>query len=143
MGVIGQLAAGVAHDFNNLLTAVFGGCDLLSKDPEMGEEQLQRVNEIRRAGERGASLTRQLLAFGRRQELQPKVVDLNAVVRDMEKMLRRLIGENIELLTVSEPGLWRIEADPAQIEQVVMNLVLNARDAMAAGGECTLETANV
>lgn len=143
MEAIGQLAGGVAHDFNNLLTVICGYGDLLKKLPELRPEAYEYTEEILRAAKRAALLTRQLLAFGRRQILQPKTVDLNAVMTDVEKLLRRLIGEDVELRIVSgaDPAFVRI--DPGQIEQVLMNLAVNARDAMPRGGTLTIETANV
>src|SRR5437867_1097668 len=140
---IGRLAGGIAHDFNNLLTIINGYTELLlARIP--GEDRMSRdINEIRKAGQRAASLTRQLLAFSRKQILEPKVLDLNAIVVDLEKMLRRLIGEDIELVISPAADLRRTKADPGQIEQVIMNLVVNARDAMPQGGKLTLETANV
>jgi two-component system, cell cycle sensor histidine kinase and response regulator CckA len=140
---IGRLAGGIAHDFNNLLTIINGYTELLlARLP--GEDRVSKdINEIRKAGQRAASLTRQLLAFSRKQILEPRVLDLNAIVVDLEKMLRRLIGEDVELKIVPASGLRRIKADPGQIEQVIMNLVVNARDAMPKGGKLTLETANV
>jgi PAS domain S-box-containing protein len=140
---IGQLAGGVAHDFNNLLTAIIGYSDLSL--PLLGTNDPIRRNlvEIKKAADRAASLTRQLLAFSRKQILDPKVLDLNLVVKDMSKMLRRLIGEDIELVTVLQNDLGRVKADPGQVEQIVMNLIVNARDAMPNGGKITIETANV
>lgn len=141
--VIGRLAGGVAHDFNNLLTIISGYTDLtLGQLPE-GNPLHENLEEIRNAARRAAELTRQLLAFGRRQILAPKVIDLNAVVADTQKMLRRLIGEDIDLVAVLTPELWRLKADSGQIEQVIMNLAINARDAMPHGGRLTLETQNV
>ena len=143
MEAIGQLAGGVAHDFNNLITIITGYCQLLSKrfDPEDGA--YQNIQEIYKSGERAATLVRQLLAFSRRQLLKPEVLDLNAVVADIDKMLRRLIGEDIELVCSAEAGLGKVEADPGQLEQVIVNLAVNARDAMPEGGKLTIETANV
>jgi PAS domain S-box-containing protein len=143
MEAVGQLAGGIAHDFNNLLTVITGYSELsLARLP--ADDRLRRnLEEIKKAGDRAASLTRQLLAFSRKQMLQPKVLNLNLVVSDLEKMLRRLIGENIELRTVLDSDLGSVKADPGQIEQVVMNLVVNARDAMPHGGKVTIETVNV
>ncbi|MBI5420115.1 MAG: PAS domain S-box protein [Deltaproteobacteria bacterium] len=143
MEAVGRLAGGVAHDFNNLLTAIRGYSDLLLGRLDGNSSMRKDVEEIQRAGERAASLTRQLLAFSRKQMLQPKVLDLNAVVANMDNMLRRLIGEDVDLVTVLTPALWKVQVDPGQIEQVLMNLVVNARDAMPKGGKVTIETANV
>ncbi len=145
MEAVGQLAGGVAHDFNNLLTAILGYSQLLrsrlSADPR--SELVGHAVEIEKAGMRAAGLTRQLLAFSRQQVLQPKVLDLNEAILDMDKMLRRLLNADIELQTVPAPVLSRVKADPGQIEQVILNLVVNARDAMPDGGQLTIETANV
>jgi PAS domain S-box-containing protein len=142
MEAVGRLAGGVAHDFNNLLTAISGYSDLLlHRLPEYST--LRRdVEEIRKAGDRAAALTRQLLAFSRRQVLQPKVLDLNRVVTKMGRMLRRLVGEEIALSIDLSPSLSRVKADPGQIEQVIVNLALNARDAMPDGGRITIATAD-
>ncbi len=142
MEAVGQLAGGIAHDFNNLLTAITGYSELLLG--ELPPEDLRRshAEEIRKAGERAASLTQQLLAFSRRQVLEPKVLDVNTVVSDIERMLRRLIGEHIELKTRKAPDLWKVKADPGQIEQALLNLVLNARDAMPRGGTLAIDTSN-
>ncbi len=139
---VGRLAGGVAHDFNNLLTAILGYSDIVLEQLPGGDRLRHYVGEIKKAGERAASLTRQLLAFSRQQVLAPLVLDLNAVVADMEKMLRRLIGEDIELVTVLAHDLARVKADPSQLEQVIMNLAVNARDAMPEGGRLSLATAN-
>src|SRR5216117_1150331 len=143
MEAVGRLAGGIAHDFNNILTAITGHADLLLEALGHHDPRRADVDEIRRSAERAAGLTRQLLAFSRQQVLQPKVVDLNALVLDMDKLLRRLIGEDVELATVLDPVLGRVKADPGQLEQVIMNLVVNARDAMPGGGRLTLETKNV
>jgi two-component system, cell cycle sensor histidine kinase and response regulator CckA len=143
MEAIGQLAGGVAHDFNNLLTAIIGYSELAIMEVPADSRLQFNIKEIKMAGERAASLTRQLLAFSRKQVLQPKVLALNVVVSEMGKMLRRLIGENIDLQIKLQPELGSIKADPGQIEQVIMNLVVNARDAMPGGGELTIETQNV
>ncbi len=140
---IGQLAGGVAHDFNNILTAIIGYCELMMKRLPPGELLFNNATEIKKAAVRAAGLTRQLLAFSRKQLLQPKVLDLNAVVTDMDKMLRRLLGEQIDFVTIAHPSLGRVKADPGQIEQVLMNLAVNARDAMPEGGKLTIETDNV
>ena len=143
MEAVGRLAGGIAHDFNNLLTAVSGYTELLIGQLDEGDPRLESAQEIRQASRRAAALTQQLLAFSRRQVLEPRVLDLNAVIANMERMLRRVIGEDVELTTSLSPGLWRAKADPAQIEQAILNLVVNARDAMPRGGHLTLETANV
>ena len=143
MEAVGLLAGGVAHDFNNLLLTVQGRAELLLAGlRERGDERRQ-VEEIQSAAERAAHLTRQLLAFSRRQPLRPRVVDLNALVLDLADMLRRLIGEDVELSLGLDPALGRVRADPGVLDQVVMNLVVNARDAMPRGGRVMLETANV
>jgi len=144
MEAIGRLAGGIAHDFNNLLMVIRGHAELLLDRPA-GEADWSRskVKQIERAADRAAGLTRQLLAFSRMQVLQPKILDLNEVVADMGKMLPRLIGENIELAMELSPDLKRVKADPGQLEQVIMNLVVNARDAMPQGGRVSIETGNV
>lgn len=140
---IGRLAGGIAHDFNNLLTVISGYAALLQERLGDDDGSLRYADGIVRASERAAALTQQLLAFGRRQVLQPKVVQMNGVIADLDRMLRRLIGEDIELVTLLDPAASPVRVDPAQLEQVVMNLVLNARDAMEGGGSVTLETRNV
>lgn len=143
MDAVGQLAGGVAHDFNNILTAINGYSDLILMRLAEGDALRPKVLEIKKAGERAASLTRQLLAFSRKQMLQPISLNLNTAVTEMHKMLERLIGENIDLATTSEPKLWPVKADPGQIEQVLLNLAVNARDAMPHGGRLLIETSNV
>jgi PAS domain S-box-containing protein len=141
MEAVGRLAGGIAHDFNNLLGVILGYNDLLLERIPQGQESHQ-LEQIKKAGERAVSLTRQLLAFSRKQVFQPRVLDLNLLVADIDKMLRRMIGEDVELLTDLKPGLAHIKADQGQIEQVIMNLVVNSRDAMPTGGKITIETAN-
>jgi PAS domain S-box-containing protein len=143
MQAVGQLAGGIAHDFNNLLQVILGYCELLLANLPQGDRMHGQVGEIRKAGDKAASLTRQLLAFSRRQVLQPEVLDLNEVVLNMDQALRRLLGERIDLVTILRPGLERVKADPVQIEQVILNLTVNARDAMPEGGRLTVETDDV
>jgi len=143
METVGRLAGGIAHDFNNLLTVVRGYAELLVERLGSDQKLLEFAREIAKAGDRAASLTRQLLAYSRRQVLAPQVVDLNAVIVDMDSMLRRLIGEDIDLVIALGQDLGRIKADSAQLEQVVLNLCVNGRDAMPQGGRLTIETANV
>jgi signal transduction histidine kinase/ActR/RegA family two-component response regulator len=142
MEAVGRLAGGIAHDFNNLLTAISGYSEFLiggADDPRLR----RHAQEIKKAAARAAGLTGQLLAFSRRQVLNPRVLDLNATVVDMDMMLRRVIGEDVELLTMLDPELAPVRADPTQLEQVILNLAVNARDAMPQGGSMTIETANV
>lgn len=140
---LGTLAGGVAHDFNNILTVISGYATLLLRKTEPDSPAATDLSRVREAVRRGASLTQQLLSFSRKQVLQPKVIDLNAIVSDVETMLVRLIGEDIEVRTVMDPALGRVKADPGQIEQVLINLAVNARDAMPQGGVLTVETTNV
>jgi len=142
MEAIGTLAGGIAHDFNNILTTIIGNADLALMDIIKKESLRKGIEEIKKAGERAASLTRQLLAFSRKQIVQPEILDINELLTDIEKMLGRLIGENVELLTIPEPELWQIKIDSSQMEQVIMNLAINARDAMPQDGKLTIETAN-
>jgi len=143
MEAVGQLAGGVAHDFNNLLTAVLGYAALVAAGLADRPELRRQVEEIARAGERGAALTRQLLAFSRNLPLAPRIVDLNAVVAGVEAMLRRLIGEDVDLATRLQATAGRVLVDPGQLEQVIVNLAVNARDAMPDGGHLVIETADV
>jgi PAS domain S-box-containing protein len=140
---VGRLAGGIAHDFNNILTVISGNADLALADLPPEDPMVQSFQEIADASRRAASLTRQLLAFSRKQILQPRIVNLNELVTATEKMLRRLIGEDVKLRTLLEPRLGPVLADPGQIEQILMNLAVNARDAMPRGGELSFETENV
>ncbi len=140
---IGRLAGGIAHDFNNLLTVINGFSGLLLADAADEDPGRPMLEDIQRAGQRAATLTRQLLAFGRKQILQPRVLDLNALVADLRTMLAPMIGEDVELVTALAPSLSRIRADASQVEQVVLNLAVNARDAMPGGGRLTIKTGNV
>ena len=142
MEAIGRLAGGVAHDFNNLITVISGCSETLLMDAPPEGETREMLMEIKRAGERAAGLTRQLLAFSRKQVLTPKVLDLNEVVANCDKLLKRLVGEDVDLVAVLDLALGRVRSDPGQIEQVLMNLVINARDAMPRGGKLTIETSN-
>jgi PAS domain S-box-containing protein len=142
MEAIGQLAGGIAHDFNNLLTTVLGYSDMAIRQLSHENPVRGEIEEIRRAGERAANLTRQLLAFGRKQVFEPRVLDLNSLIADSSRMLGRLIGEPIRLVTQLDPSVGSVRADPGQIEQVIVNLVVNARDAMPEGGTLTIRTEN-
>jgi two-component system cell cycle sensor histidine kinase/response regulator CckA len=143
MEAVGMLAGGVAHDFNNLLTIINGYSQLVLNHLSPGDPNRHFIEQIMKAGERAAALTRQLLAFSRRQVLQPKVLDLNKLVSGVSVMLQRLIGEDVDLRMELSPDIGRVSADPSQVEQVLMNLVVNSRDAMPQGGALTIETANV
>src|SRR5262249_9987372 len=143
MEAVGQLAGGVAHDFNNLLTVITGRTELLLLRLPADDPRRRDVELVRKTADRAAALTQQLLAFSRKQMLQPRVLDLNGVVAGMAQMLKPLIGETIELVTALDPVLGRVKADPAQIEQIILNLAVNARDAMPQGGRLTIETANI
>jgi len=133
MEAIGMLAGGVAHDFNNLLTVILGNAQLASMNVVKDESLRKRIEEIKKAGEKAASLTSQLLAFSRKQIVQPKLLDINEVINEMEKMLKHMIGENIDFQTVLGPELWKICADPGQMNQIIINMVINSRDAMLGG----------
>jgi signal transduction histidine kinase/CheY-like chemotaxis protein len=143
MEAIGRLAGGVAHDFNNLLSVIHGYTEILLRRFLPGDPAHREAAQVLTATERAASLTQQLLAFGRKQVLVPRVLDLNSVVKDMDHMLRRLIREDIDLIMRTEPELWLVRADPAQMEQVIINLAVNASDAIASGGRVTIETRNI
>jgi two-component system cell cycle sensor histidine kinase/response regulator CckA len=143
MEAVGRLAGGVAHDFNNVLTAIFGYADLLLDQFTDDDPRRADVREIRSAAERAAALTRQLLAFSRKQMIQPRILDLNEVVGSLEKLLSRLVGEDIPVEIRAAEHLWKVRADPGQIEQILMNLTANGRDAMPEGGVLTIATANV
>jgi PAS domain S-box-containing protein len=142
MQAIGRLAGGIAHDFNNVLTVIGGYSEMMSRRLSPHDPLYRESEEIRKAARRAASLTRQLLAFSRGQVLQPKIVDVNALVAGVEQMLRRVIGEDVALVTELDPEPGRVRVDPGQLEQVIVNLVVNARDAMPAGGTVTIETRN-
>jgi PAS domain S-box-containing protein len=143
MEAIGTLAGGIAHDFNNLLTAIVGYSQLAMGKLVQEDPLRSDIVEIEKAGQRAATLTSQLLAFSRKQVLQFKTLDLNALVTDLQKMLKRMIGEDIEIVALLNLELWSVRADPGQLQQVIMNLVVNARDAMPDGGKLTIKTNNV
>jgi two-component system, cell cycle sensor histidine kinase and response regulator CckA len=143
MDAVGRLAGGVAHDFNNMLMIIIGFSDFLCNALDDDDPRRRDAEEIRKAAERAAALTRQLLAFGRQQHVRPQVLDVNAVVRDMELMFRPLLGEDIRLVTSLGTGVGGVQADRGQMEQVIMNLALNARDAMSGGGRLTIETSDI
>jgi signal transduction histidine kinase/CheY-like chemotaxis protein len=140
---LGRLAGGIAHDFNNLLTLILNYATFAAKELEEGSPVREDVERIRRAGKRAAALTRQLLAFSRNEIVEPRVLELNDVVKDVERLLRRTIGENIDFTTDLGPSVWRVKVDPGQLEQVLLNLALNARDAMPRGGRLAVSTRNV
>ncbi len=137
---VGQLAGGIAHDFNNLLAVILNYASFVREDLPAGDSIRGDVEEIERAAERAAALTRQLLVFSRRERIEPEVLDVNAVVADMEKLLRRTIGEDVELRTQLAEGLPMVKADRSQLDQVLLNLAVNARDAMPEGGTLKIET---
>jgi signal transduction histidine kinase len=143
MEAIGRLAGGVAHDFNNVLAAIFGYCDLLLEQFTRNDPRRADVQEIRRSAERAAALTRQLLAFSRKQILQPRLVNLNDIVGGIQNLIAPLVGADVTVDIRGPRDLWSVRADPGQMEQVLMNLAANARDAMPEGGRLTIETANV
>lgn len=143
MEAVGLLAGGIAHDFNNLLTVIKGYSEIVLSELDAGHRNRSQVEEIAKSADRAAALTQQLLAFSRQQVLAPKILNLNVVLEDLGTMLRRLLGESVELSIVLDPQLGNVKADPGQIEQVIVNLAVNARDAMARGGKLTIETANV
>ncbi len=143
MESVGRLAAGIAHDFNNLLLVINGFAELLQIEISPNNPQYEIVEKILHSGQRAADLVRQLLAFSRKQIIKPQVINLDDTIINIDKMLRRLIGENIELQTILAPDLWLVKADPNQIEQIIINLAINARDAMPNGGKLTIETSNI
>lgn len=143
MQAVGQLAGGVAHDFNNLLTAMIGFCDLLLMRHPAGDPSFADIMQVKQNANRAANLVRQLLAFSRRQTLQPKLLDLTDTLAELSNLIRRLIGENIELNMIHGRDLWNVRADQGQLEQVIINLAVNARDAMRDGGTLTIRTSNV
>ncbi|MBW2670713.1 MAG: response regulator [Deltaproteobacteria bacterium] len=143
MEAIGTLTGGIAHDFNNLLTSIIGNAEIALMDVIKDESLRRGIEEIKKAGNKAASLTRQLLAFSRKQVIKPEILDLNEVINDTEKMLKRMIGEDIEFQTVLEPERRKVHMDSGQIEQIIINMAVNSRDAMPQGGKLVLETANV
>ena len=143
MEAVGRLAGGIAHDFNNLLTVISGHAELALLSLNQNDPFYKTVTEIYNASDRASTLTKQLLAFSRKQALEMKVLDLNAVLSNMDDMLRRIIGENIDITTIPSRKLWKVKADPGQLEQVLVNLVVNSRDAMPKGGKLTIETSNI
>src|SRR6185369_9943802 len=142
MQAVGQLAGGVAHDFNNLLTVIIGNCEFLLMRHQAGDPSFKEINEVHQNALRAAALVSQLLAFSRKQTMQPKVLALNEVIGELAHSLRRLVGEAVNLTVEREPDLWAVHADEAQVQNAVINLVVNARDAMPSGGSVTIKTAN-
>lgn len=142
MEAVGNLAGGLAHDFNNLLSVILSYSDLLAADMSPSDPRRADLEEIGKAGRRAVDLIRQLLAFSRQQILQPRIVNLNDIVVGMDRLLQRLVGEDVEFMTLTAPGLRRVKVDPGQVEQIIMNLVVNARDAMPEGGKLTIETSD-
>jgi PAS domain S-box-containing protein len=142
MEAVGQLTGGVAHDFNNLLTSILGTAELLNQRNELAEDVKAHLLSIIRSAERGASLTQRLLAFSRRQALEPRLIDVNRLVGGMSDLLRRTLGESVSIETILAGGLWKTLVDPNQLENALLNLAINARDAMASGGKLTIETGN-
>jgi two-component system, cell cycle sensor histidine kinase and response regulator CckA len=143
MEAIGLLAGGIAHDFNNLLMVILCNCDLMLARSKKDDPMTEDIVEIKKSGQRAAELTRQLLAFSRKQVLKPQIIDINGVVNDLEKMVKRLVGEKVDVVSILNPEIGTVRADKGQLDQVIMNLVVNARDAMPKGGKITIETQNV
>jgi signal transduction histidine kinase len=143
MEAVGVLAAGIAHDFNNILSVILSYGELVLSDVKPGEPMRGDIEEICRAGKRAADLTRQLLTFSRQQVTEPKVLDLNNLLAGIDKMLQRILGADVDLVSLPTSPLGRVRVDPGSMEQVIMNLVVNARDAMPTGGKLTIETCNV
>ena len=143
METVGKLAGGVAHEFNSILTAIIGQSELLLNDLPPEDPLAKNAREIRQAADRAATLTRQLLAYGRKQILQPEILDLNRVLADMDSTLQHLMGREVDVRIVPAAGLKTVKIDPGQMEQVIVNIAMNAADAMPNGGKLTLETANV
>jgi signal transduction histidine kinase len=140
---VGRLAGGLAHDFNNFLSAINGYCQMMLNTLDRSDPTRAWLDEIKKAGDQAASLMRELLIFSRQPVLVPQILDLNEVVAGVENMLRHLIGKGVELVTLPGPALWQVKTDPARIKQVIVNLAVNARDAMPEGGRLTIETSNV
>ena len=140
---LGRLAGGIAHDFNNMLSVILGHCELLDEQILLSDPAYKNIQKINNAAKHAADLTRQLLAFGRQQVMQTKVINLNHTIVEISNMLQRVIGEDVDVSINQGPSLWQIKVDPSQVTQVIMNLALNARDAMPSGGNLTIETENV